>query len=151
MSDWSCFEPSWEIDEKLLLREPPVEKTLEADWKALRGDTTPEGSLPRMSDEKLREFVVGVLDGTLFISAQVRDPELLPVIFMPIGMGALKGWTDEQMKEIGVLYAPMSSALERSINGYPFLTEVRFMHREDWARASKALDREWTRRKEIEI
>lgn len=98
MSEKSWTEPPWGPNAALLLKKPTVQETLEADWAALRGTAAPEGELPRLSEEKLREFVLGVLEGTLYTSAQVSTPEMVRLVFLPIALGALKDWTEEQRK-----------------------------------------------------
>lgn len=148
---WRSTEPPWESHEDLLLTPPTDQAQLEADWRALQHPVPEGGQVPNLSDEKLREFVLGVLDGSLYTSDQVRQQELLSMVFLPLALGALKDWSTEQVKEIGVLYAPMSAALPRSINGYPIFGEFRLLNKDDWARASKAIHREWSRRQKIEI
>ena len=148
---WDKFDPEWGPRENLLLERPQVEDQLEADWRALRGREPGDDPIPRMSDEKLRDFVVGVLNGSLYTSAQIRDPSLIPMVFLPVALGAFKDWSEDQLKEIGVIYAPMTSAMPRSVNGEPIFAEMRIMHREDWARAYKAICRESARQKDIEI
>jgi hypothetical protein len=105
----------------------------------------------RMSDNQLREFVQGVLSGTLFLSVQVHQQRDIPVVFMPLALGALTEWSEEKLKDVGVFYARMSAALPRSYNGNPMFTEVRFLHKDDWARASKTLSREWSRWQDLEV
>lgn len=148
---WSSTEPPWESREDLLLTPPTDQAQLEADWQALQHPVPEDGCCPKVSDEKLREFVLGVLEGSLYTSDQVRDRNLLSMVFLPLALGALNGWREDQLKEIGVLYAPMSAALPRSINGYPIFGEFCLLNKDDWARASKAIHREWSRRQKIEI
>lgn len=104
-----------------------------------------------MSDKQLREFVQGVLSGTLFLSVQVHQPRDIPVVFMPLALGALSAWPEEKLKDIGVFYARMKTALPRSYNGNPMFTEVGYLHKDDWARASITLSREWSRWQELEV
>ena len=58
---------------------------------------------------------------------------------------------DAKLLDIGVLYARMSQALPRAINGNPIFGEVRVLHKDDWARASSAISRECARRANLEI
>lgn len=110
--------------------------------------------LPNKTDAELREFVNAVLAGEIFTSAQLSEHEqrnLLPLVFMPIALGAFADVPEEQLKDIGVLYASMKSAAPRSINGLPMFFEVRTLSRNDWARARAALIAEQERRKSIPI
>lgn len=148
---WDKFTPAWGPSEDLLLEPAPVQEQLEADWAAVRGREPIDQDIPHVSEERLREFVLGVLDGTLYTSNQVRREQDIPLVFLPVAFGGFKDWTEDALKKVGVLYAPMSAALPRSINGYPMFTEVRVLHRDDWARASKAIHRELSRREKLEI
>lgn len=107
--------------------------------------------VPRMDAEELKKFVLNVLDGSLFLSTAVKDQTLLPVIFMPLAMGALSGWTEEELSNIGVLYARMSQASPRAINGYPMFFEVSLMHKDDWERARVVIMQEYERLQNIEV
>lgn len=111
----------------------------------------PEFELGTKTDDELREFVNGVLSGEIFTSAQVSDQSLLPLVFMPLALGCYSDVPEEQLKEIGVLYAPMKAAAPRCINGLPMLFEVRAMSRSDWNRALAALRAEEKRRKGMPI
>ena len=149
---WDKFDPTWGPSEKLLLVPPSVEAQLEADWKVLQGqDPEDELHIAHMSEARLKEFVLGVLDGSLYTSQDVREEKLIPIVFMPIALGALKDFSEEKLKEVGGLYARMSTAFPRSINGHPMFWEVGLVHRDDWARAWKAIHRERTRRTEMEV
>lgn len=149
---WGKFEPPW-ANENLLLVPPSVEKQLEASWQILHGEEPPGSRPPRVSKDKIREFVLDALSGALFLSTQIREHDLglLPTIFLPLALGGLEGWTEEELKNIGVFYARMSTSLPRSINGYPIFPELAVLHRDDWAMAAKTLAREDARRKELEI
>jgi hypothetical protein len=72
-------------------------------------------------------------------SVPVIDPGL---VFLPLGLGALKDWTVAQLAMIGVLYGDLDSALPQGINGYPMLTSMGMLHIEDWLRAERVLRRE---------
>jgi len=43
----------------------------------------------RQDREKLKDIVRGYIANEIFFSAQVRDPSLVPMVFMPIAMGML--------------------------------------------------------------
>lgn len=110
-------------------------------------------TVARMSDEQLREFVLGIVDRSLFCSLMINpnDLNLLGCIFMPLSLGALKDWSEEETADIGCLYAPMSAAGPRGINGYPMFTMVKLCHKDDWVRALAAITKEEERRKNIEV
>ena len=72
---WLTFKNDPLIDENLLLEPPPVHDQLEADWSMLRGreDPVPEGTVPRMTDQKLKGFIRSVLNGTVFTSRHIHQ------------------------------------------------------------------------------
>lgn len=148
---WNPFLDPLGPDEDLLLEKPSVEEQLETDWKVLQGNDPGDKHVPRMSEEKLREFVLGVLDGSLYTSRDVKDQNILPMVFLPLALGGLKDFTKEMCKEVGGFYARMSTSLPRSINGHPIFSEMAVVHRDDWARAWQAIHRESSRRQKMEI
>ena len=82
---------------------------------------------------------------------ETTEPDIdLGLVFLPLAMGGLAEWPKDQIKLIGCLWAYNRTAFPRSINGYPMFPEMRVMHRDDWARASKAIAREQQRDIELE-
>lgn len=57
----------------------------------------------------------------------------------------------EYFRDIGLIYEYLDKAGPRSINGYPIFFSMRIMHRDDWARAARAIEREQKRMQEIEL
>ncbi len=109
--------------------------------------------VPRMTEEGLREFVLGLCDDKIFCSAHIRehDLHLMKAIFMPLAFGAFSGWTKEEMSEIGVFWEWNRTAMPRSINGYPMFSSVRMLHVKDWERAFESYKLEMKRRKNIKM
>lgn len=50
-------------------------------------------------------------------------------------------WIKAQTDEIGIVWEYHSKSLPRSINGLPCFMSCRIMHKDDWERATKALDK----------
>lgn len=125
---------------------PPSSKPgLEECWEDLR----PALDLPRMTDDQLREFVLGVVDGRIFTDRQARDPGM---VFYPILFGAFSGYNQESVKNrLGCVYEYVDKALPRAVNGQPCFMSMRIMHIDDWKRASAAITAEVERRKTIKI
>lgn len=157
-----------------------TEDELLSDWWAVQGK-----QLPRMPEDVLRAFVLGVLGNRIFTSEHIerRPVTICPecneshppfpsktcpdcgttlvetlgfsqdigLIFLPLAMGALSDWPKDQLELIGCFWAYHHEAFPRSINGYPMFPSVRMMHRDDWARAAKALAREQQRQQDIEV
>jgi hypothetical protein len=105
-----------------------------------------------MTDEEMRDFVLGFSDGAITVSTEVPD-NLLAIVFMPLALGALADAPKTYIQEIGVLYADRRrhKMVQRSVNGHPIFVEFAVMSRPDWERARVAIKRELERRKTIEI
>lgn len=147
---WPAFPPQRELD-NFTLKPATVEEQLEADWSVLQGKEDTE-KLQRMSPTDLKKFVLDFLAGSIFTSAQMKDSNLISVVFLPLSLGALGNFSDEALKDVGIVWAYMHETLgNRSVNGYPFFHSCRFMHKEDWGKASAAIAREAARQEEIEV
>lgn len=107
--------------------------------------------MPRYSDERLREFVLGVCDGRIFTSVQVKDPNLLGMVFMVIALGGLSDLTKAEVEDVGCIWEWMDKAGPRSINGLPIFTSCHIMGKADFLKADRAIRAELERRKNIEI
>jgi hypothetical protein len=137
--------------EELLLEPPSDQERLEADWQMLKGQESESHELPRMSPTRLKEFVLGVCDGSIFTSNQVPQSDIIGMVFMPLAMGGLIGWDENSIKKIGVIWEHMSKSLPRSINGMPIFASCSLMHTDDWKVASHAILEELDRRKNIKL
>jgi hypothetical protein len=109
--------------------------------------------LPRMSDQDLRKFVDDFVSNRIFTSAQLNDSNvnLLPMIFMPLGLGSLSNLQPDSLKQIGCVWEYIDKAGPRSINSMPMFITMNLMHIEDWKRAIPAIEREEKRRASIEL
>jgi hypothetical protein len=123
----------------------PLDEPIEASWA-----TAKQSKVPHLDREALKKFVLDFLDGRIFVSAEVREMSLLPNIFMPIAFGALAGFTEEDTKEVGLIWEYLDRAGPRAINGYPIFSSCRIMHRDDWEKAHAAISKEIDRRKAAE-
>lgn len=161
MSDkpWPSFQkPSFDEERRLLLEKPSEQEELESDWATVKGEVPPElkDGIPVMSDESLREFVFGWCDGQVFTSNHISpsykgDNSIITMVFLPLALGALKDMSEESVKHIGIIWEWRDQAGPTSINGYPVFFSLRFMHKDDWARASLAITNELDRRKNVKI
>lgn len=55
-------------------------------------------------------------------------------------------WVDNLKENFGVLYAEMSTAMPRSVNGYPIFSSMGVLNRTDWQRLLAAIRREEERK-----
>jgi len=118
----------------------------------LPGVTGEELSL--MSKEELRQFVDDLVSDRIFTSSHIRPNErqdMVATVFMPVALGAFANWSDTGMANIGVLWEYTSKAGPRCINGYPIFFSMHMVHKDDWAVAVEAAQRERERRKNIEL
>ena len=116
----------------------------------ISGVVTVQLPVPALSKEALKEFVLGVIGGSIFTSAHIRehDLEMIGTIFMPIVFGGLAG---VDASTLGVIYSELSEAGPRGVNGYPTFFSMRLMNTTDWKRCLKAIEKEEKRQAEIEI
>lgn len=89
--------------------------------------------ITKITDRERREIALGVMEGTVFTSAQVHehDLELLSMIFMPVLFGAYEDLTDEDRNDIGFIYSMMADAFPRGINGYPIFHTCKIVSKAD--------------------
>lgn len=104
-------------------------------------------TIPRMTEEELKQFVLGVADGRIFLGSFAPE-DLVGSIFMPLFLGALEGIP---LESLGMVWEYNNKALPRCINGYPMFTSCRMMHKDDWKRAFEAINKEKERRESIEV
>lgn len=104
-----------------------------------------------MTDEQLKEFVLGLCDGKIFTSEHCRSVDDIGRVFMIVGLGGLSKLSKEHLNSVGILWEWLDKAGPRSINGMPMFLSVRLMHKEDWARAVVAYKKEMERRDQITV
>jgi hypothetical protein len=129
---------------------PPESSDLAGAWNDLREAI----DIPKLSDEKLREFVDDFVSNRIFTSAHLHENEaatMLSMVFMPIALGCFSKVQEESFKNVGVIWEYYSKAGPRSINGRPIFFSLNVLHIDDWERAKKAINREIERRQNIEL
>ena len=100
----------------------PEEKADKKPWKE-----------PRLPAEKISELALGIFQARIFTSGMIdkADWRLLPCIFMPLGFMDEKQRAEFLRHPPALMYGPLDSACPRSINGYPFLTEMGMVYEQD--------------------
>lgn len=83
----------------------------------------------RMTEAEIKETVFGLVKGQIFCGQQA-PPELLSMVFMPLGLG---GWGDIDVETVGEVIGDLKDAGPRAINGYPMFMSCRVVHRDDWS------------------
>lgn len=97
----------------------------------------------RMTDAELQQFVIDYLAGHITLSQDV-PPDLLPMVFMPLGFMDPSMFSEKEMANIGELYGNtrVHTTTGRCVNGFPMFMEAQFMLFEDWAIACRTIKRE---------
>lgn len=113
-------------------------------------DVTGE-EIPGMNDDDLRQFVYDLMVGRIFTHRQIREESMIGVVFMPLMFGALSGWSDTGLSNIGAIWEYVEKAGPRSINGYPIFHSLRLINVHDWEIALQAMRKESERQKDIEL
>ena len=128
---------------------------MEADWRTLMGEDentclAPElASLPK---NELKDFVMGLVDGRIFTSSMLSEPELVRNVFLPLIAIDFSTWSKEDFNNLGVIWSYYGEQQAPTyINGNPIFFSCRFMCKDDWHRASLAASKEAKRRKEQEL
>ena len=95
----------------------------------------------RMGAKDLTKFIADFDAGRIFTSAHMTDAEsdLLSMVFMPLALGALSGFPEEELQKIGILWEYTTQAGPRSVNGLPCFFSCRIMHIDDWTLAVEKL------------
>jgi hypothetical protein len=78
--------------------------------------------------EEKKKFVLALVNGGVFTDHHIRKPEMIPMVFMPIALGALSGSSESYIKSIGLIYEYMDAAQSRSIDGMPTFFSCRMMN-----------------------
>ncbi len=88
-----------------------------------------------MTEEKIAELARHLV-GDLVWSTLDVPPEMWKHVFMPIALGGLAGWHEEELKRVvifAVLGTHETSGVQ--INGYPSFMEFRYALAEDFTQA----------------
>jgi len=90
-----------------------------------------EPNISQRKADDLWEIAKGLYKGELYHS-QGMDGDTMAMVFLPIGLGALKDFTEEEVKDIGLVYAPMKSRCSTmGIDGHPIFSTAILVHRKD--------------------
>lgn len=97
-----------------------------------------------MSEENqvdLSQLAKVIHAGKVFTDRHLQHVEDAKMVFMPLGLGAFAGKTEEEIADIGMLYEYMSKAESRTVNGMPMFFSMRVLTvaqaDEVWAKVQK--------------
>jgi hypothetical protein len=86
--------------------------------------------IERLSPEDLTMWAEGLAKGQVFTGNDC-PPDLLAMVFMPLGMGALSGQQID-WDSIGNVVQWISKAGPQGINGLPVFMSCHIIHKDDW-------------------
>ena len=86
-----------------------------------------------MSPEFLSQLAKDIATNLVFVDRYIRehDVTVLGMVFLPIAMGAFADWSEEETKQIGLIYEYYKEAGPREINGYPIFMSMGVLGVED--------------------
>ena len=93
------------------------------------------------TDDELKELAIGIHAGSIFTDRHLHDQSALPMVFMPLVLGALKDKSVDDIKSIGLIYERIDAAGPRSINGYPCFTSMRLLDKPDTKRVFEMIQK----------
>lgn len=97
---------------------------------------------PNLEKEVISQLAKDIATDKVFCSFYLPESELnlIGSIFMPILFGALKDYTQEQIKDLGFIYEYYDKAGPRGINGYPMFMSCGFVSKDDANRIQNKVD-----------
>ncbi len=93
----------------------------------------PEKTIPSQSEEFLTQLAKDIVNNLVFTSDHMPHEKLetLGIVFMPLLLGALQHYSEEAVKDIGMIYEYYKQACPTSINGYPTFISFRILNVKD--------------------
>lgn len=80
----------------------------------------------------LKQIAIDLYDGKIFCDAMISEHDgsrMIGAIFLPLMLGAIT--SEEDAKDIGMVYEYLSEAGPRSINGYPIFFSCKFLRKNE--------------------
>jgi hypothetical protein len=92
---------------------------------------TAQTKVQNRPDSELRKMAVDMYHNRIFTDRHIPEhsQDLIGSIFMPLLF--LKEDEREFLKDVGMIYAPMSEAGPRCINGFPMFTSMGYLNQHD--------------------
>lgn len=95
-------------------------------------DEKPEDRvLPNQADEDLKKLAVDLYEGRIYTDRHLPANQTAGMVFMPLILGAFADWSDEEKKQVGMIYEYIDKALPRGVNGQPIFGSFRMLNRHD--------------------
>jgi hypothetical protein len=87
--------------------------------------------MKEVADTELKSLAIDIFEGKVFTDRHCRTSSDISTVFMPIILGAFNEMTDEERKDIGMIYEYLSEAGPRSCNGMPMFTSFKYLIKAD--------------------
>lgn len=102
------------------------------------------------TEEELKKLAVDIVEGSVFSNLHhMKDMKDLEMVFMPIALGAFSEFTEEELKDVGLIYEYLDKAGPRSVNGMPSFFSFRFLSRTDTHKVCEIADGYYKARQEF--
>lgn len=82
------------------------------------------------TEEELKQIAIDLVEGKIFSILNLRSPNDVTMVFLPIALGAFNECTKEQIEDIGLIYEYLDKAGPRAINGYPSFMSFQYLPRD---------------------
>jgi len=89
-----------------------------------------EEKIPKTSEE-LKKIAVDLYEGRIFCDRHIEDATDLRIVFMPIALGAFAESSEDELKNIGMIYEYLEQAGPRSVNGYPSFFSLNILTKDE--------------------
>ena len=87
----------------------------------------PEHKLPKLTDQQVKDLALEVYRGGVYLH---DTEEKIRIGALPLALGALKGWTEDEVNNIGMIISREKDWAPRSCNGIPMAFKIGLIHRE---------------------
>jgi len=90
--------------------------------------------IKNLPEEKLSEIARGIVKNEIFTSDHIHPNQrgrMISSVFMCAALGGFEGWTEDQLSQIGFLYAPIADAGPMAVNGYPMFFSMGYVNKHD--------------------
>lgn len=81
-----------------------------------------ESTTQPKTDSDLKKIAVDLYEGKIFTDRHIQGSEI-QMVFMPIALGAFQNVSEEELKDLGLIYEYLDQAGPRSINNMPCLKD----------------------------
>lgn len=89
-----------------------------------------ESTLQPRTDADLKKIAIDLYEGKIFTDRHIQGSDI-QMVFMPIALGAFQNTSEEEIKDIGLIYEYLDQAGPRSINSMPCFFSFKMLSRSE--------------------